>query len=94
MITPQTLAQILAQAEGFGSAEAAIAALRLRWPEIHFTTCAEDDIPPRLRPIARGEFYSLYPISNTQHCIGFAPSLEAATGLVLAISSEADPNDE
>lgn len=88
MITPETLAQVAAKVGEVGVSEAGRDALRQSWPGIHFTCCSEDDVPARLQPAAEGAGFAIYLVSGAQHCVGFTNHLEAATGLVLAATSE------
>ncbi|NTV96891.1 MAG: hypothetical protein HGA75_16005 [Thiobacillus sp.] len=90
MIAPDTLAKVAAQVEAVGLAEATVAALRQAWPGVHFTFCAEDDIPARLSPAAEGKDFGIYLVSGAEHCVAFTDHLEAATGLVLAARYEED----
>lgn len=63
---------------------AELAALRSRFPNLHFTECSEDDVPARVSPAAECGDHLLYLIVNTGHCISFADEIEAATGFVVA----------
>jgi hypothetical protein len=89
MIAADTLARVTAQvAELGGLSEPAVAALRQAWPDIHFTWCSEDDVPAQLQPASAGDGFAIYLVSGAQHCVGFTNHLEAATGLVLATTSD------
>lgn len=89
MIAADTLAQVIAQVDAVGLDDATASALRQAWPGVHFTWCSENDIPGRLKPVAEGAGYSVYLVSGAEHCVAFTDHLEAATGLVLAATSEA-----
>jgi hypothetical protein len=78
----------LIQARGLD--EATVAELRRRWPGVSFTLCGEDDVPARLSSHASGDGYAVYLVSGAEHCVAFTEHIEAATGLVLAVS---DPGD-
>ena len=81
MITPTQLARVGEAALLDGSA----AALRQRFPELHFTECSEDDVSPRYRPAFSIEGYELFYISGaTGHCLEITNSAEAATGILIA----------
>jgi len=84
VISAETLSRIAAQVAELGVSDAALAALRQAWPDVHFTHCSEDDVPARLVPSAQGDGFALYLISNASHCMGFTDHPEAATGIVLA----------
>lgn len=88
MIAPDTLAKVVAQVDAVGLGETTVAALRQAWPGVHFTYCAEDDVPARLTPVAEGKDFGVYLVSDAEHCVAFTDHLEAATGLVLATRSE------
>lgn len=88
MITPDTLAQVITQANAAGLGEATLSDLRQAWPGVHFTCCSENDIPGRLKPVAEGIGYSVFLVSGAEHCVAFTDHLEAATGLVLAELSD------
>ncbi len=90
MIALETIAGVATRIESDGLDEANLTALRQTWPDIHFTLCADDDVPARLKPIAEGAGYGIYLISSASHCIGFTTQPEAATGLVLARRIEED----
>jgi hypothetical protein len=89
MIAPDTLAKVVAQVDAVGLGETTVTALRQAWPGVHFTYCSEDDIPARLSPVAEGEGFGVYLVSGADHCVAFTDHLEAATGLVLAVQTEA-----
>jgi hypothetical protein len=81
-------ARTLVQRHGYG--EAALAALRVQWPQLRFVTCSDDDVPPRLKPAASGEGWALYYIAGGEHCISLTAEPDSAIGLVLA---ECQPDD-
>ncbi|MDD3610114.1 MAG: DUF6129 family protein [Halothiobacillaceae bacterium] len=66
------------------------AALRARFPTLHFTVCSEDDVPARLKPVAEGAGFALFYLNNTGHCVEFTTDPAAATGLVIARLVEDD----
>lgn len=81
MITPTLLARVGEAALLDGSA----AALRLRFPELHFTECSEDDVSPRYRPAFSIAGYELFYISGaTGHCLEITNIAESATGILIA----------
>lgn len=81
MITPAQLATV-------GEAtllDASAAALRRRFPELHFSECGEDDISPRYRPAFNVSGYDLYLISGaTGHCLELTNDPAIATGILVA----------
>lgn len=89
MIDADTLASIVAHIEAQGVSDAGLQSLRNTWPKLHFTVCTEDDVPARLAPAATGAGFAVYLVSGLTHCIQFTTQLEAATGLVIAILSDA-----
>lgn len=87
MITPAILAQVGEAALLDGSA----AALRRRFPELHFTECSEDDVSPRYHPAFSIEGYDLFYITGaTGHCLELTNHAASATGILIA----ATVNDE
>lgn len=86
-MSPETLADITAAV----AANADITSLRGRFPNIHFTQCSDDDVSPRVIPVASAGDHRLYLITGASgHCIEFTPDLAAATGVVVALVDEAD----
>ncbi|MBS1145317.1 MAG: hypothetical protein H6R14_2723 [Proteobacteria bacterium] len=81
MITPTLLAQVGEAALLDGSA----AALRLRFPDLHFTECSEDDVSPRYKPAFSVEGYDLFLITGASgHCLELTNQAESATGILIA----------
>jgi len=81
MITPSILARVGEAALLDGSA----AALRKRFPELHFSECSEDDVSPLYRSAFSVEGYELYLISGaTGHCLALTNNAESATGILIA----------
>lgn len=81
-------ADIVAEAAGMvaavGPGEAVVARLRARWPQLRFTCCSDDDVPPRLAPAFSGAGYRLYYIAGNEHCLSLTREAEVAIGLVVA----------
>ncbi|MBI5330198.1 MAG: hypothetical protein HZB71_06235 [Betaproteobacteria bacterium] len=90
MISPDTVAALIAQANAAPLDDIAVLALRQAWPGVHITYCSENDIPARLQPHGAGVGYDLYLVSGADHCVAFTDHLEAATGVVLAYRDEDD----
>lgn len=68
-----------------------LALLRGQFPDLHFTFCSEDDVSPRISPVAEAGDYLIYLVSGASgHCLAFTPDLDAATGVVVATRSEDD----
>lgn len=81
MISPRQLVQV-AEATHL---DASAAALRQRFPALHFTECSEDDISPRFQPALSVDLYDLYLISGSSgHCLALTNDLTSATGIVIA----------
>jgi len=81
MITPTRLAQV-AEATLL---DARAAALRQRFPDLHFTECSEDDVSPRFDAAFSVEGYDLYLISGaTGHCLALTNDAAIATGILIA----------
>lgn len=81
MITPTQLARV-------GEAlllDPSAAALRRRFPDLHFTECSEDDISPRYRAAFTVEGFDLFLITGaTGHCLELTNDSESATGILVA----------
>jgi hypothetical protein len=81
MISAEKLSAVAAAAQEDASA----AALRTRFPELHFTECSEDDVSPRYKPASTLPGYALYLISGASgHCLELTSQAEAATGILIA----------
>lgn len=87
-ISAETLVAVASRAGELELNESSLAHLRREWPGVHFTFCAEDDVPARLSPAQVGQGFNLYLVSNAEHCVAFTSQLEAASGIVLATFSE------
>jgi hypothetical protein len=59
--------------------------LRKSHPGTHFSICNDDDMPPRLAPVAGNSFCRLYYVDSADHCLRLTSDSEAATGLVVAL---------
>ncbi|NJD24098.1 MAG: hypothetical protein FIB06_01715 [Betaproteobacteria bacterium] len=61
------------------------AALRRRFPALHFSACAEDDLNPRYRSAFSVGDFELYLIAGASgHCLELTNDPAAATGLLIA----------
>ncbi|WP_260295665.1 DUF6129 family protein [Sedimenticola hydrogenitrophicus] len=83
MITQEQLNQIGWLAGETPLSEGSVNRLRLRFPEIHFTYCMDDDVMAA-RPVLEATGFNLYLIDSSQHCLGFTQDMELATGVVVA----------
>lgn len=81
MITPAQLVQV-------GEAvmlDARAAALRQRFPDLHFTECSEDDVSPLYKSALGVDGYNLYLISGASgHCLALTNDAASATGILVA----------
>lgn len=81
MITPAKLVQV-------GEAvmlDARAAALRQRFPDLHFTECSEDDVSPLYKSALDVDGYNLYLISGASgHCLALTNDAASATGILVA----------
>lgn len=71
-----------------GLLEAALPALRARWPALRFVACSDDDIPPRLAPALAGGRFNLYLIGGGDHCLALTTDPDSAIGVVVATVEE------
>ncbi len=86
MITPRQLNDIARWAETRGVDYAALTHLRQVYPGLYFTHCLDDDIND-VEPVRRGEGINLYLVDSRQHCLRLTEDFQAATGVVLAVTT-------
>lgn len=89
MITAERLATIVAAVEQHGLADTHLTFLRGEFPDLHFTWCMDGDVCGP-RPAATGKGFHVYLVDSSNHCLAFTPSLEAASGVVIAELGEDD----
>ena len=65
--------------------DALVTRLRKAFPGVHFSVCSDDDMPPRLAPVAGNSFCRLYYVDSANHCLRLTSDADAATGLVVAL---------
>ncbi len=83
MIAEQIIKDVAQLVLKKGPSEETVRELRNTLPELHFTYCFDDDVCGP-KPIAQEERFNIYLVNGSGHCTTFTPSLEAATGLVIA----------
>ena len=66
------------------------AELREAYPGVVFSTCSDNDIPSRVRPLAAGEGFALYGVSTSGHCASLTMQREAAGGIAIALLDDDD----
>ena len=89
MIIAETLDMIANTAASFASLdEAALAKLKIRWPELRFTLCSDDDMPARMPPVLQRERFNLYLLGEGDHCLSLTCDMLYAIGVVLATVEE------
>jgi hypothetical protein len=71
-----------------GQAAGLAASLRLAFPNIHFTVCSDNDMPPSLKPAFESSQVRLYYVDANEHCLKLTTDAEAASGLVVAYYDE------
>ena len=86
-MTPERLAEVVAAV----SISPEILALRAGFPDLIFTECSENDLSPRLKPVAEtpGSLIFLY-TGISGHCLEMTNTLEIANGVVVAARDEDD----
>lgn len=89
MMTPEQLADIVAETERVGLADTHLTDLRAAFPALHFTWCMDDDVCGP-QPAAQGKGFKVYLVDSSNHCLCFTPSLEVASGVVIAELGEDD----
>jgi len=84
-MTPERLAEVVAAVEGGEN----VTALRGTFPELIFTECSEDDISPRLKPVASTPGALIYLITGVSgHCLEATSDLAVANGVIVASRDE------
>lgn len=58
-------------------------ALRVAFPDMHFTFCLDDDVVSDF-PVSELSGFNLYLVDSSNHCLALTRDLEQATGLVVA----------
>lgn len=71
-----------------GPGDAALEALRRRWPALRFVLCSDDDMPVRLPPAWAGEGFNFYLIGHGEHCISLTGEVGDAVGIVISTVTE------
>lgn len=62
-----------------------LATLRKRFPDLMFTECSDDDIPPRFSPALEVDGHNLYLFTGENgHCLALTGDLDHASGIVVA----------
>ncbi|ANQ83630.1 DUF6129 family protein [Azoarcus olearius] len=84
MINDELLGTVAGLVKEQGASEQLVSALRVRWPNLRFTYCSDDDMPPRLSPALAGEGFNLYLIANGDHCLALTKDPAVAIGVVVA----------
>ena len=72
------------------SHEALAQSLRAAFPGKHITVCGEDDIPPRLKPVAENAVGEIYLVTSGEHCLSLTNDADAASGIVVALRGDDD----
>ncbi|MDO8311477.1 MAG: DUF6129 family protein, partial [Sideroxyarcus sp.] len=62
----------------------ALATLKVRWPDLRFTLCNDDDMPARLSPALQHDKFNLYLVGGSEHCLSLTDDPLQAIGVVLA----------
>ena len=87
MIEASLLAKVMDQVANHANdlADELVTHLRVTFPGIHFSVCSDDDMPPKLLPVAGNTFCRLYYVDSGDHCLRLTADAESATGLVVAL---------
>lgn len=59
------------------------ARLRVAFPDLTFTVCADDDVI-RARPVVERERFNLYLVDGSSHCMSLTSDPAVASGVVVA----------
>lgn len=80
-MTPERLAEVVAAV----TREDSINTLRAGFPDMIFTECSENDISPRLQPVAETPAALIYLITGVSgHCLEATSDLNVANGVIVA----------
>lgn len=83
MIDQALIDEVAERATSCDDTEKLVAAMRGSHPKLHITYCMDDDVCGP-KPVRELKHTNVYLVNATEHCVSFTPSLENATGLVLA----------
>lgn len=85
MIVHETLEAIANEAAASGVLdEGALVPFRLRWPELRFVLCSDEDMPARMQPALSRAGFNLYLIGGGEHCLSLTEDSLNAIGVVFA----------
>lgn len=80
-MTPERLEEAKAAIQG---GKAAVE-LRAAFPDLIFTECSENDVSPRLTPVAEMADVLIYLFTGASgHCLEFTDDLDIANGILIA----------
>ena len=87
---PAFLDQVLERlsAETSLAHDAVAQSLRLAFPGTHISVCSEDDISPRLTPVAENAAGQIFLVARGEHCLSLTNDAAAATGIVVALRGD------
>lgn len=86
-MTPERLAEVVAAV----TRQESIGDLRGGFPDLIFTECSENDISPRLMPVADTPQALIYLITGVSgHCLEATSDLATANGVIIASRDEDD----
>jgi hypothetical protein len=92
MIAAEVLTRVAGSFEGGNSIPndtAGMAAyLRTQYPNVHFTVCNDDDMPPNLKPAFENSVVRLYYVDANKHCLKLTTDAETASGIVVAFHDD------
>ena len=83
MISQITIENVAKYVLQNGVSEETVRQLRQEIPDLHFTYCYDDDVCGP-SPVHEEAAFNIYLGNGSGHCTTFTPSLDAATGLVIA----------
>ncbi len=80
-MTPEQLSAVQAAV----AAHSPLTQLRAQFPDLIFTECSEDDLSPRLKPVAETPEMLLYLMTGASgHCLEATSDLTVANGVIVA----------
>jgi len=89
MITAEQLEQIANLAGTVGDLnDDLMEVIKLRWPDLRFTLCSDEDMPARLEPALKKKHFNLYLVGSSEHCLSLTDDFQSAIGVVVALVDE------
>lgn len=83
MIDPAVIDEVMVLADAQKGVAEVLPKLRVKWTNIHFTHCLEDELCLE-KPIRQGTYANIYLVNGHNHCATITDHEPSATGLLIA----------